>query len=58
MQSDESSCVLCGKPIVRGSKIAEEVNGTVYLFDSHDCVILLKKFTSVYGPDFCQILAS
>lgn len=52
------SCVLCGKPLVRGNKIAEEVNGTVYLFDRQDCVVLLKKLVSVYGADFCQILAS
>jgi hypothetical protein len=58
MPANDSSCVLCGKPLVRGNKIAEEINGTVYLFDSPDCVVLLRKLVSVYGPEFCQIFAN
>jgi hypothetical protein len=58
MAAGDSSCVLCGKPLVPGNKIAEEVNGTVYLFDRPDCVVLLKKLVSVYGADFCRILAN
>jgi two-component system sensor histidine kinase VicK len=48
-------CALCGKSIVdlRESSILKEVFGGIsYNFDTNECVIMYKRFRSVYGDDF------
>ena len=45
---------LCGKRIIIGKHdqqktIVEEIDGESYTFDSTDCILMFKKFRSVYG---------
>jgi hypothetical protein len=42
---------MCGKRIVRPAVI-ERIDGTDFTFDSDACLIIFKRFTSVYGIDF------
>lgn len=60
--SNEVKCALCGKVLSTGSKghgKPEQVviNGTHYFFDSKDCSSMFKRFWSVYGSKFNEILA-
>ena len=34
--------------------ILEQINGTCYTFDSTDCAMMFKRFSSVYGSDFAD----
>jgi hypothetical protein len=47
-----AACALCGKSIRQGAKIMEEIDGELYAFDRQECVVMLKKFKSVYGSSF------
>jgi hypothetical protein len=38
--------------------ILEQINGTCYTFDSADCAMMFKRFSSVYGNDFADELMS
>jgi len=46
---------LFGKRVISEAQhkeaITEIIGGTSYTFDSNDCVLMFKKFRSVYGPD-------
>jgi hypothetical protein len=33
-------------------RIVEIIDGTRYIFDTNDCVLMFKKFRGVYGSDF------
>ena len=45
-------CALCGKPVRQGAKIIEKIDSELYLFDTQECAVMLKKFKSVYGSSF------
>jgi hypothetical protein len=34
--------------------ILEQINGTCYTFDSADCAMMFKRFSSVYGNNFAD----
>lgn len=53
-EKSQTKCALCDKRLNNNQKkdtITEKVGGTRYTFDSKECVLLFKKFRSVYGPD-------
>jgi len=55
MSKQHSECALCGKTIVdlKGSSMLKEVIGGIsYNFDTNECVMMYKRFRSVYGDDF------
>jgi hypothetical protein len=39
------------KQLQEQNTIVEMIDGTSHTFDSDDCVLMFKKFRSVYGPD-------
>ena len=52
-----SQCALCGKTIVdlqeqESSILKEAIGGISYTFDTNECVMMFKRFRSVYGDDF------
>lgn len=59
-RKSQIKCALCGKTIVSNEKekptekqrIVEIIDGTRYIFDTNDCVLMFKKFRGVYGSDF------
>jgi hypothetical protein len=54
----EITCAMCGKAIIdkdQERRIVEVIDGTVYNFDSNDCVLMFKKFRNVYGISFIEI---
>jgi len=34
--------------------IVEQINGTCYTFDTADCALMFKRFSSVYGSSFAD----
>jgi nitrogen-specific signal transduction histidine kinase len=62
MGKQHSECALCGKTIVdlqeqESSILKEVIGGTSYTFDTNECVMMFKRFKSVYGDDFERFLA-
>jgi len=54
----EITCAMCGKAMIdkdQGRRIVEVIDGTLYNFDSKDCVLIFKKFRNVYGISFIEI---
>lgn len=55
-------CALCGRTFTEpkeGEKspmIQEVIDGTPYKFDTMDCIPMFKRFRSVYGNDFRELL--
>jgi hypothetical protein len=54
-EGQQQRCALCGR-IIEASAIKQELGGTDYIVDKEQCAILLKRFYSVYGNDFCLML--
>jgi hypothetical protein len=55
MGKQHSECALCGKTIVDlkdSSMLKEVIGGISYNFDTNECVMMYKRFRSVYGDDF------
>ena len=58
----QGKCALCGKTFTepkegeKSSIIQEVIDGTPYKFDSMDCIPMFKRFRSVYGNDFRELL--
>src|SRR5215469_108346 len=55
MSKLHSECALCGKTIVdlqESSILNEVIGGISYNFDTNQCVMMYKRFRSVYGDDF------
>jgi hypothetical protein len=55
MGKQHSECALCGKTIVdvqESSVLKEVVGGISYNFDTNQCVMMYKRFRSIYGDDF------
>ena len=55
MGEQHSECALCGKTIVdlqESSILNEIIGGISYNFDTKQCVMMYKRFRSVYGDDF------
>jgi len=55
LRKDKRSCALCGKTVGSGeydnqNGIVEIIDDETYTFDCDDCVLMFKKFRSVYGP--------
>ena len=62
MGKQHSECALCGKTIVdlqeqESSILKEPIGGISYTFDTNECVIMFKRFRSVYGDDFTKFFA-
>jgi len=55
-------CALCGRTFTepkegeKSSIIQEVIDGTPYKFDTMDCIPMFKRFRSVYGNDFRELL--
>jgi two-component system sensor histidine kinase VicK len=61
MRQQHSECALCGKTIVEhqeqdSSILKEVIGGISYNFDTNECIIMFKRFRSVYGDDFEKFL--
>jgi hypothetical protein len=52
MSKRHSECALCGKTIADSSMLKEVIGGISYNFDTNECVMMYKRFRSVYGDDF------
>ena len=55
MAKQDSECALCGKTIVdlqESSILTEAIGGICYTFDTNECVLMFKRFRSVYGDQF------
>jgi len=50
LRKDKRSCALCGKTVASDNGIIEMIDNETYTFDRADCVLMFKKFRSVYGP--------
>jgi hypothetical protein len=53
LRKDKRSCALCGKTVASGecnNGIVEIFDDGTYAFDRVECVLMFKKFRSVYGP--------
>ncbi len=53
LRKDKRSCALCGKTVASveyDNGIVEIIDDETYTFDCADCVLMFKKFRSVYGP--------
>ena len=46
-------CALCGKKVMSKEQniVVEKIDGTSYTFDNSECVLMFKRFRSIYGPD-------
>jgi hypothetical protein len=49
---DDTICPVCGKAIAHPAEVRETLDRLDYAFDSLDCALLFKKFTSLYGKEF------
>jgi two-component system sensor histidine kinase VicK len=61
MRQQHSECALCGKTIVEQQEqdsfiLKEVIGGICYNFDTNECIIMFKRFRSVYGDDFEKFL--
>jgi two-component system, OmpR family, sensor histidine kinase VicK len=61
MGKQHSQCALCGKTIIdvqeqESSIIKEAIGGIYYTFDTNECVLMFKRFRSVYGDRFEQFI--
>ena len=55
MGKQDRECALCGETIIdlqESSKIREVICDTSYNFDTNECVMMYKRFRSIYGDDF------
>jgi nitrogen-specific signal transduction histidine kinase len=57
MGKQHSQCALCGKTILdvqeqEPSILIEAIGGICYTFDTNECVLMFKRFRSVYGDQF------
>src|SRR5215831_13141552 len=57
MSKQHSQCALCGKTIIdvqekEPSILKEAIDGICYTFDTNECVLMFKRFRSVYGDQF------
>ncbi len=53
LRKDKRSCALCGKTVASGEHdngIVEIIDDETFTFDRADCVLMFRKFRSVYGP--------
>jgi two-component system, OmpR family, sensor histidine kinase VicK len=50
MGKQHSQCALCGKTII--DVLEEAIGGICYTFDTNECVLMFKRFRSVYGDQF------
>jgi two-component system sensor histidine kinase VicK len=62
MGKQYSECALCGKTIIdhqeqESSILKEAIGGISYTFDTNECVMMFKRFRSVYGDYFEKFLA-
>ena len=58
----EGKCALCGKAFTeqqqaeKSSIIEEVIDETSYKFDTKGCIVMFKRFRSIYGNDFNELL--
>jgi len=51
--SGSKQCDMCGRAIQKkNTSIAKAFNGSAYIFDSDDCLLIFRKLREVYGEDF------
>ena len=60
--TNNGRCALCGKTFTgqkgeeKSCMLEEVIDGTPYKFDTTDCITMFKRFRSVYGNDFRELL--
>ena len=56
MQNNEpqNTCAMCGKKINDQKKqvLVEKIDDANYIFDSEYCILIFKRFRSLYGNNF------
>ena len=62
MGKQHSECALCGRTIIdvqeqEPSILKEVIGGISYTFDTNECVMMFKRFRSVYGDQFEKFFA-
>jgi two-component system, OmpR family, sensor histidine kinase VicK len=62
MSRQYSQCALCGKTIIDVQEqeppiLKEAIGGICYTFDTNECVLMFKRFRSVYGDQFEKFIA-
>jgi len=63
MGEASAKCALCGKIEVvsdeydsnQNHMMVEQIDGISYTFDTADCAMMFKKFSSVYGNNFADV---
>jgi two-component system, OmpR family, sensor histidine kinase VicK len=60
-EKKHSQCALCGKTITdvqeqEPSILKEAIGGICYTFDTNECVLMFKRFRSVYGDQFDKFI--
>ncbi len=48
-EASPTTCVMCGKTILKEKILFEVIDDDKYAFDSKDCILFFKKFKSLYG---------
>jgi hypothetical protein len=62
MGEASAKCAMCGKMAVISDEhdssqnhiMVDLINGTSYTFDTADCAMMFKRFSSVYGSSFAD----
>ena len=62
MGETSAVCAMCGKMAAisnehdsnQNNMMIEKVDGISYTFDTADCALMFKRFSSVYGSDFAD----
>jgi hypothetical protein len=54
-QQQRQRCAMCGRAINTGV-IEQKIGEAYYMVDKDECAIILKRFHSVYGNNFCLML--
>jgi hypothetical protein len=52
MAAKKRRCLMCGRVIAADKTLTRKFDGRDCLFDSKDCILIFKKFRSLYGKTF------
>ena len=52
MAAKKRTCLMCGRAIKADQILKRKFDGRDCTFDSDDCILIFKKFRSLYGKSF------